>query len=134
VSLAQAPGSAKACEVTIHVSLREGLTPNITGYSLIATGGGVMTGFIGALIAKKAMLLAGAALAGSALAAGLVVGVALMALAGPLYRWEIRKTETELQAALASVDAALRSIDIFGDAPTPPLPRPHDAGADLLML
>ena len=97
-------------------------------------GGGVMTGFIGALIAKKAMLLAGAALAGSALAAGLVVSVALMALAGPLYRWEIRKTETELQAALGAVDAALRSIDIFGDAPTPPLPRPHDAGADLLML
>jgi serine/threonine protein kinase len=134
VSLAQAPGSAKACEVTIHVSLREGLTPNITGYSLIATGGGTLTGFIGALIAKKAMLLAGAALAGSALAAGVLTGVALLALAGPLYRWEIRKTEAELQAALASVDAALRSIDIFGDAPTPPLPRPHDAGADLLML
>jgi hypothetical protein len=80
------------------------------------------------------MLLTGAALAGPALAGGLLVGVALLAFAGPLYRWEIRKAEAELQAALASVDAALRSIDIFGDAPTPPLPRPHDAGADLLML
>jgi hypothetical protein len=134
VSLAPAPGSAKASEVTIHVSLREGLTANIAGYSIIASGGGSLSAFIGALIAKKAMLLTGAALAGPALAGGLLVGVALLAFAGPLYRWEIRKAEAELQAALASVDAALRSIDIFGDAPTPPLPRPHDAGADLLML
>ena len=134
VSLAPAPGSAKACEVTVHVSLREGLTANITGYSLIATGGGTLTGFIGALIAKKAMLLAGAALAGSALAAGVLTGVALLAFAGPLYRWEIRKTEAELQAALGAIDAALRSIDIFGDAPTPPPPRPASSGGDLLMF
>jgi predicted Ser/Thr protein kinase len=134
VSLAPAPGSARACEVTVHVSLREGLTANITGYSLIATGGGTLTGFIGALIAKKAMLLAGAALAGSALAGGVLTGVALLAFAGPLYRWEIRKTEAELQAALGAVDAALRSIDIFGDAPTPPPPRPASSGGDLLMF
>jgi serine/threonine protein kinase len=134
VSLGPAPGSAKACEVTVHVSLREGLTANITGYSLIATGGGTLTGFIGALIAKKAMLLAGAALAGSALAAGVLTGVALLAFAGPLYRWEIRKTEAELQAALGAIDAALRSIDIFGDAPTPPPPRPASSGGDLLMF
>jgi hypothetical protein len=134
VSLAPAPGSAKACEVTIHVSLREGLTANIAGYSIIAGGGGSLSAFIGALIAKKAMLLTGAALAGPALAGGLLVGVALLAFAGPLYRWEIRKTEAELQAALGAIDAALRSIDIFGEAPTLPPPRPPDAGADLLML
>jgi serine/threonine protein kinase len=134
VSLAPAPGSAKASEVTIHVSLREGLTANIAGYSIIASGGGSLSAFIGALIAKKAMLLTGAALAGPALAGGLLVGVALLAFAGPLYRWEIRKTEAELQAALGAIDAALRSIDIFGEAPTLPPPRPPDAGADLLML
>ena len=83
----------------------------------------------------KALLLTGVAAIGGLTLAGLLVGgVTVMATAGPLYRWEIRKTEAELQAALGAIDAALRSIDIFGEAPTPPLPRPPDAGADLLML
>ncbi|WP_310572356.1 serine/threonine-protein kinase [Gemmatimonas sp.] len=132
VTLAAAPGSTRACEVTIQVSLREGLTANIAGYSLIAGGGGVFGGFIGALIGKKALLLAGAAIGGPALAGALLAGVAVLATAGPLYRWEIRKTEAELQAALATIDVAMRSIDIFGEAPTPPPPRPISSGGDLL--
>lgn len=134
VSLAAAPGSTKACEVTINVSLREGLTANMAGYGIIAGGGGALGGFIGALIGKKALALAGAAIGGPALAGAMLTGVALLAFAGPLYRWEIRKTEAELQAALASVDAALRSIDIFGEAPTPPPPRPASSGGDLVMF
>jgi len=134
VSLAAAPGSTKGCEVTIHVSLREGLTANLAGYSIIAAGGGGLGGLVGFGIGKKAMLLAGAALGGPVLAGALLTGVALLAVAGPCYRWEIRKTEAELQAALVAIDAALRSIDIFGEVPTPPPPRPLDAGADLLML
>jgi hypothetical protein len=64
----------------------------------------------------------------------MVVGVALLAFAGPLYRWEIRKTEAELQAALAAIDTAMRSIDIFGEAPTPPPPRPASSGGDMMMF
>ena len=134
VSLALAPGSTKeACEVTIHVSLREGLTANMAGYSLIAGGGGSLGGLVGFAIGKKALLLAGAALGGPVLAGTMLTGVALLAFAGPCFRWEIRKTEAELQAALGAIDAALRSIDIFGEAPTPPPPRPASSGGDLLI-
>jgi hypothetical protein len=134
VSLAAAPGSTKACEVTIQVSLREGLTANIVGYSIIAGSGGAFGGLIGAVIGKKALALAGAAIGGPALAGAMLIGVALLAFAGPCYRWEIRKSEAELQAALAAIDVAMRSIDIFGEAPTPPLPRPRDSSGDILML
>ncbi len=134
VSLAPAPGSAKACEVTVYASLREGLTANMAGYGIIAGGGGVFGGLIGAAIGKKAMMLVGAAIGGPALAGATIVGVALLAFAGPLYRWEIRKTEAELQAALAAIDVAMRSIDIFGEAPTPPPPRPASSGGDMMMF
>jgi serine/threonine protein kinase len=134
VSLAAAPGSTKGCEVTIEVSLREGLMTNIAGYSIIAGGGGTLGGVIGAVIGKKALLLAGAAIGGPAVAGALLAGVAVLATAGPLYRWEIRKAEAELQAALAAIDVALRSIDIFGEAPPPPTPRPFSFGGDLVGI
>ena len=98
---------------------------NIAGYGIIAGGGGAFGGVIGAVIGKKALLLAGAAIGGPALAGAMLACVAVLATAGPLYRWEIRKTEAELLAALAAIDVALRSIDIFGEAPTPPPPRPR---------
>jgi serine/threonine protein kinase len=135
VSLAAAASNSRACDVTFEIDLRKGITSNLAEHAFVAASACSMGGLSGALIAVKALLLTGgAAIGGLALAGLLVGGVTVMATAGPLYRWEIRKAEAELQAALASVDAALRSIDIFGDAPTPPLPRPHDAGADLLML
>ena len=77
---------------------------------------------------------AGAAIGGPALAGALLAGVALLAFAGPCYRWEIRKTEAELQAALAAIDVAMRSIDIFGEAPAPPPPRPASSGGDMMMF
>ena len=133
VSLSAAPGTAKACELTIQVDLRKGLMPNIAGYGMIASGGGAFGGVVGAVIGKKALLLAGAAIGGPALAGALLTGVALLACAGPLYRWEIGKTEGELQAALAAIDVAMRSIDIFGDAPPPPPPpRQGSSGVDML--
>lgn len=119
VSLAAAAGGRQGCEVTMQIDLREGLMANIAGYGIIASGGGAFGGLIGAVIGKKALLLAGAAIGGPALAGALLAGVAVLATAGPLYRWEIRKTEAELQAALAAIDVAMRSIDIFGDVPTP---------------
>ena len=133
VSLAAAPGSSKACEVTIQIDLREGLMANIAGYGMLAGGGGAFGGLIGAVIGKKALLLAGAAIGGPALAGAMLACVAVLATAGPLYRWEIRKTEAELHAALAAIDVAFRSIDIFGEAPTPPPPRPISAGGDMVM-
>ncbi|WP_373070440.1 serine/threonine-protein kinase [Gemmatimonas sp.] len=129
VSLSAAPGTAKACEVTIQVDLRKGLMPNIAGYGMIASGGGAFGGLVGAVIGKKALLLAGAAIGGPALVGALLTGVALLACAGPLYRWEIRKTEGELQAALAAIDVAMRSIDIFGDASPPP--RQGSSGVEM---
>ena len=133
VSLAAAPGSSKACEVTIQIDLREGLMANIAGYGMLAGGGGAFGGLIGAVIGKKALLLAGAAIGGPALAGAMLACVAVLATAGPLYRWEIRKTEAELHAALAAIDVAFRSIDIFGEAPTPPPPRPISSGGDMMM-
>ena len=133
VSLAAA--NSRACDVTFEIDLRKGLTSSLASHAFVAASACSMGGLSGALIAVKALLLTGvAAIGGLALAGLLVGGVTVMATAGPLYRWEIRKTEAELQAALGAIDAALRSIDIFGDAPTPPPLRPPDAGADLLML
>lgn len=134
VSLAAAPGSAKASEVTMQIDLRAGLTTNIAGYSIFAGGGGTVGALIGAVIGKKALLLTGAAIGGPALAGALLVAVAVLAAAGPMYRWGIRKTEAELQAALAAIDVALRSIDIFGEAPTPPPPRPISSGGEMVMF
>jgi hypothetical protein len=107
---------------------------NIAGYGITAGGVGTLGGVIGAVIGKKAMLLAGAAIGGPAVAGALLAGVAVLATAGPLYRWEIRKAEAELQAALAAIDVALRSIDIFGEAPPPPTPRPFSFGGDLVGI
>jgi hypothetical protein len=134
VSLAAAPGSAKASEVTMQIDLRAGLTTNIAGYSMFAGGGGVCGALIGGVIGKKALLLTGAAIGGPALAGALLAAVAVLAAAGPMYRWGIRKTETELQAALAAIDVTMRSIDIFGEAPPPPPPRPISSGGEMVMF
>ena len=62
------------------------------------------------------------------MAGALVLGVGVLAAAGPLYRWEIRKTSEELANALAAIDTSIRSLDIFGEAPPPALPRPSSSG------
>jgi hypothetical protein len=109
------------------VDLRSGLATNVFGYGAIAGGGATVSGIIAAAIAKKAFLLAGAAIAGPAVAAALAVGVGLVAVTGPMYRWEVRKSAAELSDALAAVDASMRAFDIFGEAP-PPLPPPKATG------
>jgi hypothetical protein len=121
------PGNPQACEVTMTIDLRSGLATNVFGYGAIAGGGSTVGGIIAAALAKKAFLLAGAAIAGPAVATALVVGVGLVAVTGPMYRWEVRKAAAELEAALGAIDASMRAFDIFGEAP-PPLPPPKATG------
>ncbi|MBY0492095.1 MAG: serine/threonine protein kinase [Gemmatimonadaceae bacterium] len=122
-SIAPVPGDSRSCEVTITIDLRDGLNVNLYGYSAVAGGGFGVGGIIGLAIAKKALLMAGAALLGPAAAAGILAGAAVTLCVGPLYRWEIRKAEDELRAALSAIDVGMRALDIFGEAP-PPLPPP----------
>jgi len=128
VTLATVPGDPRACEVSIHADLRRGLTANIAGYAAVIGAGGGGGAAIGGVIGVKALALAGAAVMGPALAGAMVLGVGAMTLAGPIYRWEIRKTVEELTGALTAVDTAIRSLDIFGENPPPSAP-PSGYGA-----
>ncbi len=127
VTLAPVPGDPRACEVTMSVDLRPGLTPNMIGYGVIASSVSGVSGLIGAVIAKKALVMAGVALLGPAVGVAAVLGLAALAASGPCYRWEIRKAGAEMQAALAAIETSLRSIDIFGSAPPPPPKPPSDS-------
>lgn len=125
VTIAALPGDSRACEVTMTIDLRKGLKPNLWGYGIIAGFGSVGGAGVGAVIGKAALSLAGAALGAPALAAAVVVGFGILAGAGPLYRWEIRKAVSELEAALTAIDASMRAFDIFGETPPPPPPAPR---------
>jgi hypothetical protein len=49
------------------------------------------------------------------------------------YRWEIKKAATEVERALAAVDASIRAFDLFGEAPPPPALRPSSGGDGLFL-
>ncbi|MBL0173231.1 MAG: serine/threonine protein kinase [Gemmatimonadaceae bacterium] len=123
VTLAPVPGDPRACEVTMHADLRRGINANLAGYGAFAVGSGAVGSIIGLAIGKKALALAGTALLGPVFGGALALGLGLIAVAGPTYRWGIGKTSQELSDALASVDSSIRSIDIFGEAPPPSSPR-----------
>ncbi len=126
VSLAPVPGDSRACEVTITVDLRAGFTPNLWGYGVLAGGGASVGGLVGAVVAKKALAMVGAALLGPAGGVAVVAAAAVIAAGGPLYRWEVRKATAELEAALAAIDVGLRALDIFGETPPAALPPRSD--------
>ncbi|HYW30873.1 MAG TPA: serine/threonine-protein kinase [Gemmatimonas sp.] len=128
VTFASVAGDPRACEVSMHLDLRRGMTVNLAGYTA-GTGLGTATGAAaGAVVGKAAMTLAGAALIGPALGGAIVLGLAAVACVGPLYRWEIRKATTELETALAAVEAGIRAKDIFGEAPPArPVPVQSDS-------
>ena len=128
VTLTALPGDAKRCEVNMQVDLRKGLGPNIFGYGAVAGGGGTAGAVIGGVIGAKALALAGAALLGPVLGGALLLGGGVLAAAGPVYRWELRKTTEELDTALAAVDTSIRAIDIFGEVP--PIPPTRRSGGD----
>ena len=117
VTLASVPGDARACEVTLQIDLRHGLTANLAGYGTLTGLGAGAGGLIGAGIGVKALALAGAAIAGPVIGGAVLVAAAAGACIGPLYRWEMGKTSAELTAALAAVEAGIRAMDIFGEAP-----------------
>ena len=124
VTLATIAGDPRACEVTMHLDLRRGLTANLAGYGIVsgtAFSGGAAAG---ALIGLKAMALTGIAVMGPALGGAVALGLATVACMGPLYRWEMRKTTEELEAVLAAVEASIRAFDIFGEAPAPRVSPP----------
>jgi predicted Ser/Thr protein kinase len=117
VTIAALPGDPRGCEVTMHLDLRRGLGANIAGYG-IGIGGSMAAGAgIGVAVGIKVMALAGVALAAPVLGAGMVLGMGAYAASGAVYRWEIGKTTTEIERALAAVDASIRAFDIFGEAP-----------------
>lgn len=122
VTLATVPSDPRACEVSIHADLRRGLTANIAGYTAGISIGGAGGAAIGGIIGSKALAMVGIALLGPALAGAVALGVGAVAVSGPIYRWEIRKTVEELTGALTAVDTAIRSLDIFGENPPPSAP------------
>ncbi|MES2522948.1 MAG: serine/threonine-protein kinase [Gemmatimonadota bacterium] len=129
VTFASVAGDPRACEVTMHLDLRRGMTYNLAGYG-VGTGFGTAAGAAaGAVIGKAAMTLVGAALLGPALGGAAVLGLAALACAGPFYRWEIGKSAAELEAALGSVEASIRAMDIFGEVPPAPRPLPPSSDA-----
>ena len=115
VTIATVPNDTRACEVTLHVDLRSGLTANIAGYGIIAGTMASAGGAVGGLIGLKALAITSAALAGPIMLGAVAVGVAAAASIGPLYRWEMRKTTDELGEALAAVEAGIRAQSIFGE-------------------
>jgi|JI6StandDraft_1071083.scaffolds.fasta_scaffold04339_4 serine/threonine protein kinase len=115
VTLAAVPGDPRSCEVSIHADLRRGLTANLVGVGIGASAVGTGGALVGVAVGKQALALAGAALLGPAFGAALALGVAVIAVAGPIYRWEMKSASEEMSAALVAVEAAIRSLDIFGE-------------------
>jgi eukaryotic-like serine/threonine-protein kinase len=134
VSLAGVPGDSRACEVTMTIDLRRGLTANLAGYGIIAGAGSGIGAVIGGVLGKQLLALAGAALLGPAGAGAALLAAGVLVVSGPLYRWELRKAASEMEAALAAIDVSLRAFGIFGDAP-PPLPPPRASdGSGFMMM
>ena len=136
VTLAAVPGDSQACEITMSLDLRRGLNVNVAGYGTVSAGLSAVGGVIAGAIAKKALVLTGAAIAGPAVAAGLALGGGLLLGAGAIYRWEMRKAADELRAALNAIDVSIRARDLFGEQPPPPpsLPPGSDAGGFLATV
>lgn len=128
VTLEPIAGDPRACEVTMHVDLRAGLTANLAGYTIATGGASGVSGLISGLIAHKALLMTGAALFGSAFGVAAVIGVGVIAMTGPIYRWEMRKATDEMSAALAAIETSIRAFDIFDSEPNNPARlNPFDA-------
>lgn len=135
VMLAAVPGDTKSCEVTIQLDLRNGINANLAGATGFFSTGGFVGGIAGLAAGKGLLALAGAALLGPGIGGTAVLGLGALALAGPYYRYSLRKCTAELTAGLAAIDTAIRSVDIFGESPPNQQPkRVGSPGGDSLLL
>jgi len=127
VTLAPLPGDARGCEVTMHLDLRAGLAANFAGFGIGIGGATAAGGGIGVAVGAKVLALSGAALALPVAGTAALLGLGAFVCAGPVYRWEIRKTSGELERTLSAIDASIRALDIFGEAPPTGRIRPAES-------
>jgi predicted Ser/Thr protein kinase len=126
ITLRPSANDPRSCEVTIHVDLRAGQRAAAGGYGAMSFSFGCVGAVIGAAIGKKAMLLAGAALWGTAgvgIALGIGAGVLFTRV---LYAYSLGAAEKELQKVLSTLDLSTRADEIFGDAPRLAAPRDRE--------
>ena len=107
------PNDPNACEVQLHADVRQGLRTTVVSTAMMSGFLGGVLGTSGVLVGIDALALAGAALALPA-AAGLAIGIggSLVGLRAA-YRHQLRRTVAELEAALAAVEASIRTEEIF---------------------
>ncbi len=125
----------RATEVTLYIDLRPGLTANLWGSGALGATGGVVGSIISAAILKKAAII-GLAFGGGMGVVGVLSGGAAMIGWRAYYRWAVRTAQSELDRAIGAIEMSLRSADIFGELPPPPLTRPRgdDGSGSLLGL
>jgi predicted Ser/Thr protein kinase len=116
VTLASVPSDSRKTEVTMQVDMRNGLVANLAGMAAGSGFVGGMGALVGLVVAKKALLLAGAAVLGPVGVGAALGGMGALTFAAPLYRWQVRKSTAELNAALAAIETSMRTIDIFGES------------------
>jgi predicted Ser/Thr protein kinase len=122
-----------ACDVTMSVDLRDGLSVNLGAIGVVAAGLALAGGLVAAGVAKSALLLGDLAIGGALLGGGSLSALVSTVGLGALYRWELRAAEKELQAALAAIESGLRLAQVFGDAPRMgALPRPGEPAPEPL--
>ena len=69
----------------MHIDLRAGLTANIAGCAVGTSAISGFGGLIGAAVANKALLMTGIAIFGPAFDGAALLGVAGLAISGPVY-------------------------------------------------
>lgn len=112
----------RRCEVTITVDLRAGVAKNAKYGMLFGGGFGAVSAAVSiAISAAKGAALVAAPIGLGALAiiGGLMVGAYRWS-----FRWGLGKARKELEHLLDSVQASVRSQDVFGAPPPVPLPPP----------
>jgi eukaryotic-like serine/threonine-protein kinase len=124
VQLASIPGSPSRCEVTITIEPPEGHAASLWESAGFGVMGGGLGALVGAILAKKAVLvtLLGFPAALPLLGAGVVVGAITNRL---LYQYGLREARAEMHKALDEVTRDLTRDLVFGNPfgdPTPALP------------
>ncbi len=117
VRISPMPDEPGSSEITAEVDLRRGRNANFVGYSIYAAALAGGTGALAAVAAGKLALVA-AALTGLPILGGIAAGGALGVWSSRVfYRGSVNKARKELEKLLTSVEASLRSYDLFGELP-----------------